>query len=177
MTFKVAKSFRQGWFAYVSCQQPNAEFRLDMFRLYAGEYVAYEKPAQAEAALRRGGPVRYRRHIAGAAGGRGDCGADRLDQVPEDKTDHRFNRRRGCRQRPPGNRAAPGQAGAGSLRTGVAAILRAVLTPAAEKAGGKLTSIAIAENGPGQVALDGAFAESGGKGSVCGSSWRWASRL
>ena len=30
VTFKVEKPFAEGWFAYVSCLQPNAEFRLDL---------------------------------------------------------------------------------------------------------------------------------------------------
>ncbi len=38
VTFQVAKPFPQGWFAYVSCNQPDSEYRLDMFRLYEGEY-------------------------------------------------------------------------------------------------------------------------------------------
>ena len=37
VTLKVTKRYREGWFAYVSCHQPGVEFRLDMFRLYAGE--------------------------------------------------------------------------------------------------------------------------------------------
>ena len=49
VTFQVAKPFPQGWFAYVSCNQPDSEFRLDVFRLYEGEYVAYHKAARQEA--------------------------------------------------------------------------------------------------------------------------------
>ena len=51
VTFKVEKDFPQGWFAYVSCTQPNAEYRADAFRLYEGEYLPYEQAAKEHAAL------------------------------------------------------------------------------------------------------------------------------
>jgi hypothetical protein len=49
ITFKVEKPFAEGWFAYVSCAQPNVEFRLDLCRLYEGEYVPTKLAAQAPA--------------------------------------------------------------------------------------------------------------------------------
>jgi hypothetical protein len=49
VTFKVEKDFKQGWFAYASCAQPNCEYRLDMVRLYEGEYVPYAKAAAEQA--------------------------------------------------------------------------------------------------------------------------------
>ena len=50
VTFKVAKDFPQGWFAYVSCVQPACRFRVDAARLYEGDYVPIETAArQAEA--------------------------------------------------------------------------------------------------------------------------------
>ncbi len=42
-TFRVEKDFPQGWFAYVMCTQPNSVFRVDMFRLYEGDYIPYEQ--------------------------------------------------------------------------------------------------------------------------------------
>jgi hypothetical protein len=48
LSFRVEKAFPEGWFAYVSCEQPESDFRVDMFRLEQGEYVPY-----AEAAKRR----------------------------------------------------------------------------------------------------------------------------
>ena len=33
VTFTVEKDFPQGWFAYISCEQPNCEFRADMFNV------------------------------------------------------------------------------------------------------------------------------------------------
>ena len=51
VTFKVEKDFREGWFAYISCAQAGAKFRVDMFRLYEGEYVPYDKAAKEEVAV------------------------------------------------------------------------------------------------------------------------------
>ena len=48
VTFKVEKDFREGWFAYISCAQAGAAFRVDAFRLYEGEYVPYDKAAKEE---------------------------------------------------------------------------------------------------------------------------------
>jgi len=42
VTFKVNVDFPEGWFAYISCTQPKAEYRADMYRLYEGEYIPYE---------------------------------------------------------------------------------------------------------------------------------------
>jgi len=53
VTFTVDKDFREGWFAYVSCTQANCRFRVDMFRLYEGKYVPYERQAESEAAKAR----------------------------------------------------------------------------------------------------------------------------
>ena len=39
MTFKVERAFPEGWFAYISCAQPQAQYRLDSVRLMEGEYV------------------------------------------------------------------------------------------------------------------------------------------
>jgi len=49
-TFTVEKEFPQGWFAYISCAQSNCEYRADAFRLYEGEYAAFEKPAREDEA-------------------------------------------------------------------------------------------------------------------------------
>ena len=48
VTFKVEKDFHEGWFAYVSCAQAQAEFRVDQFRLYEGEYAPYKEAAREE---------------------------------------------------------------------------------------------------------------------------------
>ena len=43
VTFKVEKDFPQGWFAYLSCTQPDCGYLADMFRLYEGTYIPYER--------------------------------------------------------------------------------------------------------------------------------------
>jgi len=48
-TFAVQQDFFEGWFAYVSCSQPESKFRADAFRLYEGEYVPHEAQAAAPA--------------------------------------------------------------------------------------------------------------------------------
>jgi len=48
-TFTVTDDFPEGWFAYVSCTQTGARFRLDAFRLYEGEYVPHDKRGEAAA--------------------------------------------------------------------------------------------------------------------------------
>ena len=49
VTFDVVTDFPEGWFAYISCEQENVEYRADMFQLYEGEYVPYEMPASVSA--------------------------------------------------------------------------------------------------------------------------------
>lgn len=43
VTFVVSLDCPQGWTAFINCAQPKAEFRVDLFRLYEGEYVPYEE--------------------------------------------------------------------------------------------------------------------------------------
>jgi len=55
VTFTAEKDFAEGWFAYVSCNQPGAKYRCDMFRLYEGPYVPREvgeRQGPADAAVR-----------------------------------------------------------------------------------------------------------------------------
>ena len=47
-TFKAAKDYPEGWFAYIECTQSNCEYRADMFRLYEGGYVPFQQLAQKE---------------------------------------------------------------------------------------------------------------------------------
>ncbi len=58
ITFTVEKDFTEGWFPFVGCKKANSEFRVDIFRLYEGDYVPYEKSPQKKAALSRR-PVVY----------------------------------------------------------------------------------------------------------------------
>ncbi len=50
VTFTLDKDFPEGWFAYISCAQPKAQFRVDMFRLYEGPYTPFRTIAQQEVA-------------------------------------------------------------------------------------------------------------------------------
>ena len=92
MTFKVEKPYPEGWFAYVSCTQPDAEFRLDMFRLYEGRLRAYEKAARDG----RRRPRRWACSIRAARRRRPLCRAtalaerSRLDAGAGRQTDHKF---------------------------------------------------------------------------------------
>jgi len=43
VTFVVALDCQEGWTAYINCSQAKAEFRVDLFRLYEGEYVPYDE--------------------------------------------------------------------------------------------------------------------------------------
>ena len=47
VTFKVEKPFEQGWFCYLSGGGDGARLRLDLFRVYEGEYVPWKAPARS----------------------------------------------------------------------------------------------------------------------------------
>lgn len=153
VTFKVVKDFSQGWFAYVSCRQANAEYRVDMFRLYEGEYVPYEQVARDRAELAgvhlfdtltpSSAPI-----SAGALAARGGW-----LELPEARVDHTF---KGdavfmhdglavvLRQKGPG-----AELYAGTRR-------RAVLSPAADGML-ELSSVRIIENDPFSAAVEASF--------------------
>ena len=86
VTFTVPKDFPQGWFAYVSCTQPNAAFRVDAFRLYKGKFTPYEQAQKAEALVAgarlfdTGAALPQRIPAADMAQRRG------WKQIPEDET-------------------------------------------------------------------------------------------
>ena len=165
VTFQVEKPFPEGWFAYVSCKQPTSEFRLDMFRLYEGQYVPYEKAAQEERGGRGGGLLRHRGRVRGSAAGRGLSQRTGWTKVPEDQTDHKFR----------GDAVWPTTAwrwccaGAGRGRNSTARARKGWTAPGGARArrrragGAKLASVAIVENSAGEVALDAAFQSPGGK--------------
>jgi hypothetical protein len=164
VTFKVDKPFSEGWFAYVSCKQPGAEFRLDMFRLYEGPYVAYEEAVKQEAAA--AAVSLFDTGAASSAPLEGEAIARRAGwtKVPEDETSRPFrgdavmaNDRLVLVLR----RGAPGAELYGL--SDEKPVLRAVLAPAGAEAGGKLASVAIVENGPGEVAIDADFRTPDGK--------------
>jgi hypothetical protein len=166
VTFRVDKPFPQGWFAYVSCTQPDCEFRLDMLRLYEGQYIAYREAARTEVLAAE---VRlFDTSSSSSAPLTGEAIGIRADwaQVPEDTTDHQFggdaviaNNRLAVVLR----RGGPG-AEVYSLGASPAA-LRAVLSPADAPPGTVLVSLATAENGPGEVIVEATFQSPGGKTS------------
>jgi len=168
VTFKVEKDFRQGWFAYASCTQPNCEYRLDMVRLYEGEYVPYAKAA-AEQAIATGVSL-FDTGAASSAALAADAVAKAAGwvQVPAGKAAHAFK----------GDAVLRNDRLAVVLRRGASGAeiysvasqppaMRAVLAPAAaqgDSAGGAaLESVAIAKNSPEAVAVDAVFAVAGGR--------------
>ena len=65
-TFRLEKPFPQGWFAYVSCAQPGAKFRLDQVRLYEGDYVPYQAGGAGRGGGLRRQSVRHRHGVVRA---------------------------------------------------------------------------------------------------------------
>ena len=90
VTFKIDKPFPQGWFAYVSCNQRDVEFRLDMFRLTEGEYVPYEKAAREEIAAAAVALFDTGQASPTPLTGKAIAGRQGWTPVPEDATDHHF---------------------------------------------------------------------------------------
>ena len=164
VTFQVAKPFPQGWFAYVSCDQPDSQYRLDMFRLYEGEYVAYHEAARQEALAAE--VSLFDTGVSSAASLPGEAFRERAGwaQVPQDTTDHQFrgdaviaNDRLAVVLRRGGPGAEVYSMGAES------ATLCAVLAPAGAPPEATLASLAAAENGPGEVIVEAGFQSPGGK--------------
>jgi len=163
VTFTVDKDFPEGWFAYISCTQPGARFRADMFRLYEGKYVPYKEAArQAEV------PVAV--HLFDTAAPSPDpLPAAALRErpgwveVPEDDVEHPFkgdvvllNDRIALVFRRRGNGAevyALDRAGP---------TLRARLIPAGDAPVGRLASVRILENDPAGALLEAAYTSSSG---------------
>ena len=150
----------------MSCKQPNAEFRLDTFRLYEGDYVPYEQAARQEAAAAAVNLFDTGVPSAGAA-----CRARSLakrtgwTEVPEDKTDHAFRGDAVVVNDRLAAGAAPRRGrGRSCTRQGAKGLaLRAVLTPAAEAAAKPAIAWPSSRTTPSEVAVDAAFQTPGGK--------------
>ena len=147
VTFKVDKPYPEGWFAYVSCHQPNVEFRLDMFRLYVGEYVAFEKVARTVAASAAVSLFDTLSASPGPLAGEAIAKRSGWTKVPEDQTDYKFT----------GDAVVANDRLAMVLRRGGPgaevyclggdrATLRAVLTPDADKPVGDVRSTGFSRN-------------------------------
>lgn len=152
-TFQVDKPFPQGWFAYICCQQPNSEYRADMFRLYEGEFVPYEQIARES--LVAAGVKLFDTQTTSAAPLAGSALARPTGWVKlaEDDTDHRFAGDAVLMN----DRAAVvlrrGAAGAELYARGEAGFtLRACLAPRPGE-GAKLESVTIDENSLAQCAV------------------------
>jgi len=164
VTFKVEKEFPEGWFAYLSCAQPNAQFKADVFRLYEGPYEPYEAIARQENAavavhlFDTGKPSRTPltgEAIASRAG---------WTELEEDDAAHAFK----------GNAVFMNDRIAVALRRGAAGaevyslgpgapVLRAVLAPAAGTDTPTLSSCKVVENNPGVASADAVFNADGKK--------------
>ena len=164
VTFTVEKDFPEGWFAYVSCTQPGARFRADMFRLYEGKYVPYKEAAhQAQ--------VPMAVHLFDTVSPSPDpLSAGALNErpgwvaVPEDNVEHAFkgdavllNNRIALVLRGRGNGAE-----VYSLEA-AGPVLRARLIAAGEEPAARRSSLKIVENDPAGAVLEATYAASGGR--------------
>jgi hypothetical protein len=163
MTFKVETDFSQGWFAYLSCAQPQARFRADMFRLYEGPYVPYHEATRQEAA---GIAVRlFDCNASSSAPLAGEALRARAGwtEVAEDGLTHRFK----------GDAVLMNESLAVALRPGApglevyslapqGAVLRGVLAPATDGGSATLSRFGIVQNDAGAGAADVEFSAPGG---------------
>jgi hypothetical protein len=177
VTFKVDKDFREGWFAYVSCAQANAEFRVDAVRLYEGEYVPLQQAAKQQDARDEAAGIGvsvFDTLAPSSAPLSGEAVAARKGwtKVPPGRADYAFK----------GDAVLANDRVAVIFRRGAAgaevyglsprgAALRATLAPAAgaagaaagTSAGAHLDSFKVAKNAPGAAAVDAAMKAADGK--------------
>jgi len=166
ITFKVKKAFPEGWFAFVYCSQAKCQFRVRAARLYEGEYVAYQKEAQAVAA---DAGVRLFDTGAASAGPLSSAVLSQRSgwtQLPEDQVSHQFTGDVVFQN----NRVAVvlrrGAHGAELYSVGVEGWKqRAVLVPvgqgAADPGKTQFSSARIVENNSGNVTVEAAFQSEG----------------
>jgi len=164
VTFTLKKDFSPRWFAYVSCAQPQARFRLDMFRLYEGDYVPYEKVAREEAAAAAVKLFDTGGGAFGAVPPRALVEQTGWKQVPEDQAGYRFR----------GSAVLMNDRLALVLRPGAPAVelhargkqasdFRAQLAPLPYAEDARLESVAVVEKGPSETSVDVLFRSPGGK--------------
>ena len=164
VTFKINKPYPEGWFAYVSCAQAGAEFRLDAFRLAEGEYVPYEKARREEIAA--AAVAVFDTGAASSAPLTGEVVTRKAGwtPLPEDAANVHFR----------GDAVLANDRLALVLRQGAQGAevyglgpkgptLRAVLVPVGAEAGAKLQSVQIVASDPTQAAVDVAFRSAGGQ--------------
>jgi hypothetical protein len=163
VTFKIDKPFPQGWFAYVSCNRANAEFRLDMFRLVEGYFVPYEKAAREEIAAAFVALFDSVQASQVPLTGKEISARNGWRQLPEDATEHRFNGDAVLMNDRLALVFRRGAAGADLYGLGLGApVLRAVLAPAAGDTIARIQSVAVVSCDPSQAAVDATFQSSDG---------------
>jgi hypothetical protein len=169
VTFPVEEPFRQGWFAYITCTEPNVELLVDMFRLYEGEYVPYEEARREQAAPfqaslfdadlpERQGALGQRVELPSAHSPLSTSDSARWAKLPEDETNHTFqgdavltnDRLVVCLRR-------GGDGAEVYSKRADAPAPRAVLLPVCETSDVRLASVRIVENTPSVVSVDAAF--------------------
>jgi len=158
VTFRLEKAFPEGWFAYVACAQPNSRFRVDMMRLYEGEYVPF-----AELERRSPAPPTVRVF---------DTGTPSSSPLSAGELAHRT----GWREIGPG-RTGYGFAGNAVLLNGRVALVvrpgasgaelcsmehgdatvRAALRPVGRHEGARVASVRLAKCGPEEGAVEATF--------------------
>jgi hypothetical protein len=167
VTFKIGKPYPQGWFAYVSCVQRDAEFRLDMFRLVEGDYVPYEKAARQQIAAAAVTLLDSVQASPAPLAAEAIVARKGWVQVHEDATGYRFrgdavlmNDRLALVLR----RGAEGAELYGLLPAGP--VLRAVLAPAGDGPAATLQAVAVVGRDPSQAAVDATFQSPSGRKST-----------
>jgi len=162
VTFKVQKDFPQGWFAYLSCTQPNVQLRADMFRLYEGAYVPYKELSPHAAAVATVRLFDSGTASPGALSGEALAKRAGWTELAEDQLVHKFA----------GDAVILNEKVALVLRCGArgaelyslgprAAVMRAVLAPVAGTNAATVASCTILENNPGAAAVEVALTRPG----------------
>jgi hypothetical protein len=163
VTFKVAKPFPEGWFAYLSCEQPNVKFRATQFRLYEGEYVSFKDQHRQDLTVTGVTVFDTAAHSSELLTGDALVERHGWTQVPEDATSHAVK----------GDLVLINNRLALVLRTGATGaelysiepqrvVMRSVLRPATNDAV-TLAGMKIVENSPGSSTVEASFKCADGK--------------
>ncbi|MEI7731917.1 MAG: carbohydrate binding domain-containing protein [Verrucomicrobiota bacterium] len=164
VTFTVKKDFHQGWFAYISCTQPRAQFKADMFRLYEGDYVPHKQMVREELATVGVRILDTGKLQAKSLPGEVLKAKTGWVEVPEDNLTHPFK----------GDVVFMNDRIALVLRKGANGaelyslgndlpVMRSRLAPLAGTQGAALASYKITENNPGVASVEAAFTATDGK--------------
>ena len=163
VTFKLEKAFAEGWFAYLSCTQPNVKFRATQFRLYEGEYVSFKDQHRQDLTVTGVTLFDTAAHSSEALAGDALAKRQGWTQIPEDSTSHAFK----------GDLVLMNNRLALVLRNGGAGaelysiepqrlVMRSVLRPATKDAV-TLAGVKIVENSPGSSTVEASFKCADGK--------------